>query len=67
MTLSRMLEGKRSRHGGEVEEGKAGGAVSGAWWKGPKDRCAEGYGLFDLFDDGTFKHQYVPYGWQAQA
>jgi hypothetical protein len=43
------------------------GAVSGAWWKGPKERCAEGYGLFDLFDDGSFKHQYVPYGWKIEG
>jgi Icc protein len=41
------------------------GAVSGAWWKGAKERCPEGYGLFDLFDDGTFTHQYVAYGWNA--
>ena len=41
------------------------GAVSGAWWKGAKERCPEGYGVFDLFDDGTFKHEYVAYGWKA--
>lgn len=40
-----------------------GGAVSGAWWKGPEDRCAEGYSLFDLYDDGSFEHEYVTYGW----
>lgn len=43
------------------------GAVSGAWWKGRKDRCGEGYGLFDLYDDGTFKHEYVEYGWDAEG
>ena len=42
------------------------GAVSGAWWKGKKDRCGEGYGLFDLYEDGTFKHDYVEYGWDAK-
>lgn len=41
------------------------GAVSGAWWKGKNRECVEGYGLFDLYDDGTFAHQYVLYGWQA--
>ncbi len=43
------------------------GAVSGAWWKGRKERCGEGYGLFDLYDDGSFKHEYVEYGWKAEA
>jgi 3',5'-cyclic AMP phosphodiesterase CpdA len=41
------------------------GAVSGAWWKGPHGPCVEGYGLVDLYDDGTFEHRYVPYGWKA--
>ena len=39
------------------------GAVSGAWWGGPFQECAEGYGLFDLYPDGTFDHQYITYGW----
>ncbi|MFZ4574267.1 MAG: metallophosphoesterase family protein [Phycisphaerales bacterium] len=43
------------------------GAVSGAWWKGPKDRCDEGYGVVDLFENGSFAHEYVPFGWKAQA
>ena len=25
--------------------------------------ATNGYGLFDLYDDGTFDHRYVPYGW----
>jgi Icc protein len=49
------------------------GAVCGNWWKGRdgvpgKDKpyqSDEGYGLFNLFDDGTFEHQYVKYGWKA--
>lgn len=41
------------------------GAVSGSWWKGPLQGIREGYGLIDLYDDGTFQHQYVPYGWKA--
>ena len=24
---------------------------------------AEGYGVFDLYPDGTFDHQYITYGW----
>jgi Icc protein len=40
------------------------GAVSGAWWKGNQYEFEEGYGIFDLYDDGTFEHQYVAYGWK---
>ncbi len=39
------------------------GAVSGAWWAGPFQEVAEGYGVFDLYPDGTFDHQYIAYGW----
>ena len=39
------------------------GAVSGAWWKGDNQECDEGYGLIDLYDDGTFDHQYVAFHW----
>jgi 3',5'-cyclic-AMP phosphodiesterase len=42
------------------------GAVSGAWWKGRKDRCDEGYGVVDLFDDGSFQNTYATYGWKAE-
>lgn len=42
------------------------GAVCGAKWDGPKRQTPEGYGLIDLFDDGTFQHQYVSYGWKAE-
>ena len=41
------------------------GAVSGAKWKGSKRQTPEGYGLIDLYEDGTFKHQYTQFGWQA--
>ena len=40
-----------------------GGAVSGGWWKGNNQECEPGYGVIDLYDDGTFENQYVPYGW----
>lgn len=39
------------------------GAVSGAWWGGDWHECDEGYGVIDLYDDGTFEYQYVAYGW----
>ena len=41
------------------------GAVSGNWWGGPFQEVPEGYGVFDLFADGSFEHQYVTYGWKA--
>ncbi|MCI0364583.1 MAG: metallophosphoesterase [Phycisphaerales bacterium] len=41
------------------------GAVCGAWWKGRHKECDEGYAVIDLFDDGTFEHQYIKYGWRA--
>ncbi|MGA2914707.1 MAG: metallophosphoesterase [Sedimentisphaerales bacterium] len=39
------------------------GAVCGAWWGGKHYECDAGYGIFDLYDDGTFDHQYISYGW----
>jgi 3',5'-cyclic-AMP phosphodiesterase len=43
------------------------GAVSGNWWRGRYHQTAEGYGVVDLFNDGTFEARYVTYGWQARA
>ena len=43
------------------------GAVSGAWWKGNYHECAPGYGVVDLYEDGSFNNQYVLYGWQPRA
>ncbi|GAB4461641.1 MAG: hypothetical protein OHK0029_27230 [Armatimonadaceae bacterium] len=37
------------------------GAVSGAWWGGNYQETEPGYAVIDLFTDGTFAHQYVPY------
>ncbi|MGY4384725.1 Icc protein [Pedobacter sp. UYP24] len=37
------------------------GAVSGAWWKGNRRETAPGYGLIDLYADGTFEEKYVNY------
>jgi 3',5'-cyclic-AMP phosphodiesterase len=42
------------------------GAVCGDKWNGPRRQTPEGYGLIDLYDDGTFQHQYVTYGWKAK-
>jgi hypothetical protein len=40
------------------------GAVCGDKWNGPRLQTPEGYGLIDLYADGTFAHQYVAYGWK---
>jgi Icc protein len=43
------------------------GAVSGDWWKGSHfNECENGYGLIDLYDDGTFDHTYQTYGWKTR-
>ncbi len=42
------------------------GAVCGAWWKGSYHECAPGYGIVDLYEDGSFHNQYVVYGWEPK-
>ncbi|QXU43559.1 metallophosphoesterase [Pedobacter sp. D749] len=37
------------------------GAVSGAWWEGNRRETAPGYGLIDLYEDGSFEEKYVNY------
>ena len=37
------------------------GAVSGAWWNGNRRETAPGYGLIDLYTDGSFTEQYINY------
>lgn len=37
------------------------GAVCGDWWRGMYQECPPGYGLVDLYADGSFDHQYVIY------
>ena len=37
------------------------GAVSGAWWEGNRRQTAPGYGVLDLFADGSFQERYVNY------
>lgn len=41
------------------------GAVSGAWWNGPRNLSPEGFGVIDVRGDGTFEHRYHEYGWKA--
>jgi 3',5'-cyclic AMP phosphodiesterase CpdA len=41
------------------------GAVSGSWWRGRHKDCSEGYAVLNLYDDGSFDHEYVQYGWHA--
>lgn len=41
------------------------GAVCGGWWKGDYHETPAGYGVVDLYADGTFDAQYVAYGWAA--
>jgi 3',5'-cyclic-AMP phosphodiesterase len=43
------------------------GAVSGNWWKGRHKDCDEGYAVLDLYDDGSFDHEYVKYAWKADV
>jgi Icc protein len=44
-----------------------GGAVCANWWQGRRQKLDEGYGLVDLYDDGSFDYAYTTYGWKAQA
>jgi hypothetical protein len=39
------------------------GAVSSNKWKGTRLQTPNGYGLIDLYSDGTFDHQYNTFGW----
>ncbi len=41
------------------------GSVSGNWWKGNFQETPPGYALVDLFEDGSWHHDYVTYGWSA--
>ena len=40
------------------------GAVSGAWWEGPKEGFEEGFVVVDVMN-GTIAWRYEDYGWQA--
>lgn len=43
------------------------GAVCAGWWGGDYFQCTYGYALVDLFSDGTFEKQYVPFGWKTSS
>jgi 3',5'-cyclic-AMP phosphodiesterase len=43
------------------------GAVSGGWWDGPCQEFNNGYGLVTLYHDGSFRNEYVEFGWTPQA
>lgn len=38
------------------------GAVCGNWWRGSFQGCLPGYAVIDLYDDGSFVSEYVPWG-----
>ena len=42
-----------------------GGSVSGRWWRGAYHHTPPGFGLLDLFADGTFCYAYTPTAWQS--
>lgn len=41
------------------------GAVSGAWWKGKRNECDNGFSVLDLYADGRVEREYVETGWKA--
>lgn len=42
-----------------------GGAVCGAWWEGPNAGFDPGYRILDLYPDGSFRDEYIAWGWTA--
>ncbi len=42
------------------------GAVSAGWWKGPNQECLNGYGVVDLFTDGSFDESYETFDWDPR-
>jgi 3',5'-cyclic AMP phosphodiesterase CpdA len=41
------------------------GAVCGNWWaKEPRYQTKNGYAMINLYDDGSFDNEYIPYGWK---
>jgi Icc protein len=40
------------------------GAVSGSWWHGDHKGCPPGYALIQLWPDGSFRREYVTFGWK---
>ena len=44
-----------------------GGAVCGAWWKGPYKGHPEGYGIIKVSKSGEFEYSFHTYGWKAKT
>ena len=42
------------------------GALCAGWWGGDLAQCDEGYGLVDLYADGSFDYEYLAFGWQPR-
>lgn len=42
------------------------GAVCAAWWRGNYQECKNGFGIVDLYSNGTCQNRYVEFPWQAQ-
>lgn len=43
------------------------GAVSAGWWGGDYQEFTNGYGVIDLFDDGSSESGYATFGWTART
>ncbi|MCW5938107.1 MAG: metallophosphoesterase [Fimbriimonadaceae bacterium] len=43
------------------------GAVCGAWWLGKHRDFMPAYTVIDLWPDGTWKHEYIEWGWQPPS
>ena len=43
------------------------GAGCGNFWNGPFQGVGNGYGIVELFSDGTVTNRYVEYGWKPMA
>ena len=39
------------------------GAACGAWWNGPFQEFDAGYGIIDLYADGSLENNYLTFGW----
>jgi len=42
-----------------------GGAICGAWWRGPRLGTEEGFGMVTLSDEDVL-WEYIDYGWEAK-
>ncbi|MGY8825084.1 MAG: metallophosphoesterase family protein [Candidatus Latescibacterota bacterium] len=42
------------------------GALCAGWWGGDLEQCDEGYGLIDLYADGSFDYAYETFCWQPR-